>query len=175
MGFTDSQIGDARRSMDYPMFYSYDTSILNQQSPCNIIIQQTRIESDDIATTADFLTQSGLILVNNTILYRWECLNDYTAHMGTFAALATRIAMTRQKIIFTNDKSPRFTVCVPISTIAIAAIARLQSAIKTRRRQKHALAFAMASHSRLGDSVVSSLSRILDEPSMLMLILGFPL
>ena len=55
------------------------------------------------------------------------------------------------------------------------AIVCLQYLVRKRQDQKWALAFAMASHKRLGDSKVSSLSRVLDEMPMLMLIWGSPL
>ena len=161
--------------MDYPMYYSYDTSILHQCSPIQRGSIRKKAESYGGDTDVDFLIQSKLILVNNTLLYRWDCLDKYNPTIGTFAALATRVEMTRQKLMFTSDRSPRFTVCVPISATATTAIARLQSAIRICQRRKRALAFAMASHDRLGESVVSSLSRVLAEPSMLMLIFGFPL
>ena len=156
--------------MDFPMFYSYDTSILNHRINDDIL-RNRRVERDDTSTTVDFLLQSGLILVDNAILYRWECLDDHhTPTIGVFAILATRVVMTSQKIMLTNDASPRFTVCVPIKGATTTAIAHLQSTVRRRTRQRRALAVAMASHSRLGAS--SSLSTVLGEPSMLMLILS---
>ena len=157
--------------MDFPMFYSYDTSILNHRINDDIL-RHRRVERDDTSTTVDFLLQSGLILVDNAILYRWECLNDHhTPTIGVFAILATRVVMTSQKIMLTNDASPRFTVCVPIKGVTTTAIAHLQSTVRRRTRQRRALAVAMASHSGLGAS--SSLSTVLGEPSMLMLILSY--
>ena len=161
--------------MDYPMYYSYHTSILNQCNPIHHGSIRKKVESYDGDTDVDFLIQSKLILVNGKVLYRWESQDKYNPTLGTFAALATRIVMTPQKILFASDESPRFTVCVPIRTTATAAIACIQSAVRKCQPRKRALAFAMASHYRLGESVVPSLSRVLAEPSILMLILCFPL
>ena len=155
------------------MYYSYDTSILDQCSPIRHGNIRKKVESYDYDIYVDFLIQSKLILVNSNVLYRWECPDRYNPTMGTFTALATRVVMTHEKLMFTREESPQFTVCVPISLTATAAIARIQCTVRKYQRRKRALAFAMASHDRLGEFVSSSLSSVLVEPSLLMLILGF--
>ena len=163
--------------MDYPMFYSFNMSILSHSNISSIFLGKT-VDFNEGSASADFLAQSGLILVhtneNTTLLYRWECLNDYKSTMGSFTALATQVKMTDQKIMFTNDKFPQFTVCVPIESKTTTILMKIQSTARQKLLQRRALAFAMASHCRLGDSVAASLGRVLDEPSILMMILGVP-
>jgi len=164
--------------MDYPMFYSFNMSILSHSNISSILLGK-RVEFNESSVSADFLAQSSLILVhtneNTTLLYHWGCLNDYKSTMRTFAALATHVKMTDQKIMFTNDKSPQFTVCVPIELKTTTILMKIQSTLRKKLLQQRALAFAMASHYRLGESVAASLGRVLDEPSILMMILGVPL